>query len=78
MSNYSHTERTFSSLDLRDFECILIYFSDQEIEELQAAIYERCKIRAHLGDVDASETGYSPECLEEGSPEFHFGDGLTV
>jgi hypothetical protein len=67
MGNYSHMERTFSSVDLRDFESILLYFSDEEIEELQAAIDERCNARAHLGDGDTSGMGYSPKCLEEGS-----------
>jgi hypothetical protein len=56
----THTERTFSSVDLRYFESILLYFSDEEIEELQAAINERCKVRTNLGHGDASETGYSP------------------
>jgi hypothetical protein len=56
-------------VDLRDFASILLFFSDEEIEELQAAIDERCKVRTNLGDGDASETGYSPKCLEEGSPD---------
>jgi hypothetical protein len=34
-------ERTFSSVNLRDFESILIFFSEEEIEELQAAIDKR-------------------------------------
>jgi hypothetical protein len=65
-------------VDLRDFESILIFFSEEEIAELQAAIEARCKVRAHLSDTaaaacevepHASETGYSPKCLEEGSPK---------
>ena len=32
---------TFSSVNLRDFESILIFFSEKEIEELQAAIDKR-------------------------------------
>ena len=32
-----HTEWTFSSVNLRDFDTVLIFFSEEEIEELQAA-----------------------------------------
>ena len=36
-----HTEWTFSSVNLRDFDTVLIFFSEEEIEELQAAIDKR-------------------------------------
>ena len=67
-------------MDLRDFESILIFFSEEEIKELQAAIDERCKVRTHLGDAHAaatwevephaSQSGYSAKWLGEGSPKF--------
>jgi hypothetical protein len=41
VSDHTHTERTFTSVDLMDFESILIYFSEGEIEELLVAIDER-------------------------------------
>jgi hypothetical protein len=41
MSNVCTRKRTFSSVNLRDFESILIFFSEEEIEELQAAIDKR-------------------------------------
>ena len=35
------TIKTFSGMNLRDFQSILIYFSEEEIEDLQAAIDKR-------------------------------------
>ncbi len=41
MSNMCIRKRSFSSVNLRNFESILIFFSEEEIEELQAAIDKR-------------------------------------
>jgi hypothetical protein len=37
----THAERASNSVTLRDFESILLFLSEEEIEELQAAIDER-------------------------------------
>ncbi len=41
MSNMCIRIRSFYSVNLRDFESILIFFSEEEIEELQATIDNR-------------------------------------
>jgi hypothetical protein len=41
MSNMRTREGAISSVNLRDFESILIFFSEEEIEELQVAIDKR-------------------------------------
>jgi hypothetical protein len=55
---------------LRDFDSILLYFSEEEIEELQAAIEARASRRlAREEEQDCSGTleqpVYSPNVLEE-------------
>ena len=62
-------ERTGYSVNLRDFDSILLYFSEEEIEELQAAIDTRKSRRlAREEEQDCSGTleqsVYSPNDLE--------------
>jgi hypothetical protein len=58
-----------SSVNLRDFESISLFFSEEEIEELLAVIEERRSRRmAHDGEDcpgSAEQPVYSPEVGEE-------------
>ena len=62
-------------VDLSDFESILIFFSEEEIEKLQAAIEERRSRRLALDKEDAlklaERSDYSPKLVEEVFPEVH-------
>jgi hypothetical protein len=62
-------ERTFSSVDLRDFESIPIFFSEEEIENLQAAIDKRRSRRlARNGEYcpgSVERPLYSPNLVEK-------------
>jgi hypothetical protein len=54
---------------LRDFESILIFFSEEEIEKLQAAIDER-RSRSSLArdeacSLEPAEQSESPNCVEQ-------------
>jgi hypothetical protein len=60
LSDHMHTERAFSSVDLRDFESILLFFSEEEIEELQAAIDERKSRRLARDGNDCPESVEQP------------------
>jgi hypothetical protein len=56
-------------VDLRDFESILIFFSEEEIETLQAAIDERRSRRRAARDEQrslepAEQSDYSPNRVE--------------
>jgi hypothetical protein len=60
-------ERTFSSVDLRDFEIIPTFFSEEEMAELQAAIDERRSRRLSLGERSPEQAGQpdrSPDGVE--------------
>ena len=65
----------YSNVNLRDFESILLFFSEEEIEELQAAIDERRRSRRlardgeELGPVD--QPVYSSNVGEEVLSEVH-------
>ena len=63
-------------MNLRDFDSILLYFSEEEIEELQAAIDARKSRRlAREEEQDCSGTleqpVYSPNDLEDKFCELH-------
>jgi hypothetical protein len=70
MSNYyAHGKGRPYSVNLKDFESILLFFSEDEIEVLQAAIDERRR-RTLAPDEEctlelAEQSDYSPKCLEE-------------
>jgi hypothetical protein len=55
-------------VDLRDFESILLYFSQEEMEELQAAIDKRKSRRLALNDESspkpAEQSDYSSNGVE--------------
>jgi hypothetical protein len=57
-------ERTFSSVDLRDFESIPTFFSEEEMAELQAAIDERRSRRLSLGERSPEQPDRSPDGVE--------------
>jgi hypothetical protein len=63
--SHTHTERTFSSVDLRDFESIPTFFSEEEMAELQAAIDERRSRRLALGERSPEQAG-QPDCSPDG------------
>ncbi len=56
-------------MDLRDFQSISIFFSEEEIEELQAAIDERRSRRLVLDEErslnPAEQSDYSPKPVED-------------
>ncbi len=56
-------------MDLRDFQSISIFFSEEEIEELQAAIDERRSRRLVLDEErslkPAEQSDYSPKLVED-------------
>ncbi len=64
-------KRTFPSVNLRDFESILIFFSETEIEELQAAIAKRRSLALDEEILPnlAEQTDYSASGVEGVSPE---------
>jgi hypothetical protein len=73
MVSHMHTERTFSSVDLRDFESILIFFSEEEIEDLQAAIDGRRRpdLDEERSPKAAEQSDYSPNGVEAVFSEIH-------
>jgi hypothetical protein len=68
-------KRTFSRVDLSDFESILLYFSEEEIEELQAAIDKRRSRKPALGQESspklAEQSDYSSNGVEAVFSEVH-------
>ena len=68
-----HTERTFSSVNLRDFESILIFFSEKELEELQAAIDKRRSLALDEESLRnlIRQSGYSANGVEAATPVAH-------
>lgn len=61
-------------MDLRDFESILIFFSEEEIEELQAAIDHRRNLVLAKGNLLrlSEQSDYSSNRVEvEVFPEVH-------
>jgi hypothetical protein len=73
MSNMRTRKRTFSSMNLRDFETILIFFSEEEIEGLQTAIDKRRSLA--LGEESllklAKQSDYSAKVVEAVFSEVH-------
>jgi hypothetical protein len=53
-------------VDLRDFQSILIFFSDEEIEELQAAIDKRRSRRLAPNDENLPERAGQPDYSANG------------
>jgi hypothetical protein len=68
MSNMCTLEG-LASMDLRDFESIPIFFTEEEIEELQAAIDERKSRRLALDEERSlkpvERSDYSPNVLDQ-------------
>jgi hypothetical protein len=69
--SYAHGGRTFSSVDLRDFESILIFFSEEEIEELQGAIDKRRSLALDEESLHnlVKQSDHSANGVEDVSPE---------
>ncbi len=67
--NVCKRKSAFSSVNLRDFESILIYFSEAEIVVLQAAIDERKSRRRALHNErplePAAKSDYPPSGVED-------------
>jgi hypothetical protein len=77
MRHYTHTgKRTFSGMNLRDFESILIFFSEEEIEELQAAIGKRSELVLDEESLPklAEQSDYSAKGLKGAFSEVHIHD----
>jgi hypothetical protein len=77
MRHHTNTgKRTFSGMNLRDFESILFFFSEEEIEELQAAIDKRSELV--LDEVSlpklAEKSDYSANVVEGAFSEVHIHD----
>jgi hypothetical protein len=53
-------------VDLRDFQSILLFFSEEEIEELQAAIDKRRSKRLSLTDENSPERAGQPDYSPNG------------
>ena len=70
---YAHAGRTFTSVNLRDFESILIFFSEEEIEELQAAIDKRRSLALDEESLSkrAEQSDYSTNGAEAVLSEVH-------
>ena len=60
-------------MNLRDFESILIFFSEKEIEELQAAIDKRSSLALDEESLHklAEQSDYSANGMETASSEAH-------
>jgi hypothetical protein len=62
-------------VDLRDFESILTFFSEEEIEDLQAAIDERSSRRPALDEKrspkPAEQSDYPPDDVEAAFSDVH-------
>ena len=73
MSNMRTRKRTFSSVNLRDFESIPIFFSEEEIEELQAAIDKRRSLALDEESLPkrAEQSDYSANGVEAVFSEGH-------
>ncbi len=71
MSNMRTRKRTFSSVNLRDFESIAIFFSEEEIEELQATIDKRRGLALDEESLPklAKQSDYSANGVEAVLPE---------
>jgi hypothetical protein len=62
-------------VELRDFESILIYFSEEEIEELQAAIDRRRSLVLEKSlSKRAEQSGDAAKCLEAVFSEIRSGE----
>ncbi len=63
----------FSSVNLRDFQSILIFFSEEEIEELQAAIDKRRSLAPNEESLPklAEHSDYSADGVEGVVSEVH-------
>ena len=60
----TQTERAFSSVDLRDFESIPSFFSEEEMAMLQAAIDDRRCRRLALEERSPEQADHSPSVVE--------------
>jgi hypothetical protein len=63
-------------VDVRDYESILIFFSEEEIEELQAAIDKRKRLALDKESLPklAEQSDYSAHGVEAVFSEVHFQD----
>jgi hypothetical protein len=63
----------FSNMNLRDFESILIYFSEEDIQELEAAIAKRRNLASDEVGLPklAEQSDYSANGVEGDFSEIH-------